>query len=1262
MRGVKPDIQSIAAQCPDVPEAFVRQHAERLESDYFERFDPDRVAEHIRHLHALSSDRPFVMTTEPAAPGHLDCTLLAFDYDGLFSLVCGIFAGMGLSIHTGEIFTYARRASPTLRELQRTRRRHASAERRRVIDHFAGHYQADLPAGLWIEELERRLTEVLGLLEQGDESSHETARSRVNEWVIRRLGRETHAFSPVLYPVEIEVEPDRGGRTELRVISQDTPAFLYTLTNALALQGLLIERVRIRTVMDQVEDHIEVVDASGHAVTEPDHIDRIKWSVLLTKQFTYYLDTAPDPYRALSRFEHIVRDAVRRPDVENWAAMLSDPDAMRDLAHVLGASDFLWEDFIRSQYEQLLPMLQPHVKGHRFSTLPDVLAKHLDEALAQAADLSARKQIINECKNREIFLIDLDHILDPTTDFQALGERLTALAELIVDRSASVVYAHRAERHGVPRTVAGLDVPYTILGLGKMGGAALGYASDIELMFVYSDSGRTDGPEPLDNGEFFTRMVKDVAGFIETKREGIFRIDLRLRPHGRDGPQGVSLESFIKYYGPGGPAHSYERLALVRLRTVGGDRGLGRRIERLRDEFIYTTRSIVPEELRALREKQFHEKSRPGVYNAKFSPGALVDVEYSVQLLQVMSGGDNETLRSPRIHRALEGLADGGILDEDEADQLRDAYDFLRRLINSLRMLRGSAEDLFLPPEDAPEFLHLARRMGYRSRNDFSPARQLYVEFETQTAVVRTFVEKHLGRDSLPGPESGNVADLLLADTAPEPRTAILEQYGFRDTRRAYDNLRRLAGRGARRDLFVKLAVLACDQLSREPNPDMALNNWERFTQAMGRPEAQYNLLFAQPRRFEILLGIFARSQFLADTLIRSPEFFEWATTPDILYRERKRDALAAELSDLSAAEPEHDTWLKALCKYRRRELLRIGTRDMCLHLPLAEITRDISALADAVIEAALDRAWSDTLRAHPDAAEPGDPQEQFCVFAFGKLGGYELNYSSDIDLMGVCGDVSAPRKALTVRVMEQLRADLSRHTAEGHAYRVDLRLRPYGRSGDLVPSVDQVLTYYRDTAELWEIQALLKLRPVAGSRIVGDRLRDGLTALIRRPRAAADIFSAIRRLREAAIEQLEHRGAEKMDVKSGVGGIRDIEFLVQGLQLLHADERPEILSGNTIEALRRLREAHLLSDSVCDTLSDDYVFLRSVEHFLQILEDRQIHRLPEDDAEMEALAKRALDIRAGAADLRAELARRQERVRTVCEDVIKNNDFAGNE
>ncbi len=1191
------------------------EHMARLGERYSRIFSEKDVERHLAALSRLSPRHPVEVLLDPRRDGTLDCTVLAFDYPSEFSLIAGILAGMGFSVVSGEVFTDE--GTPQTAMKRKRFGREDLGKRRRIIDHFSGVVDTPLPLETWGEELRSRMKAAIRLLENGDDPSISEAKQQVNELVVRRLAPLHQGSCPVPYPVEIQMDDDTEAFTRLRVISEDTPAFLYALSNALSLHDVSIEHVRIRTIHGRVEDEIDLVDLQGRKIDNPELLNRVKFSVLLTKQFTYFLGAAPDPFTALSRFEQIVRDVVQKKKGKEWLDLLTHPDLLRDLARLLGASDFLWEDFIRLQYETLLPMLGPYLETRPVSQATETLAERMREALKDALSFEEQEQRLNQFKDGEIFFIDLEHILRPESTFDSFALALTRLAERVVDEGAKIVYQDLARRFGKPRTVAGLEARYAILGLGKLGGAALGYASDLELLFVYNDSGTTDGDNPLSNAEFFDRFVKGVTSLIKSKREGIFQLDLRLRPFGNAGPLASSLDAFCRYYGPTGPSHSYERLALVRLRAIGGDPELGKQVERLRDEMVYFSGHLDLQELKDLREKQFMEKTGATQLNAKFSPGGLVDLEYSVQILQVTHGKEVPSLRTPLLREALEVLSEEGVLSAEESARLINAYTFLRHLINSMRMLRGSAMDLFLPAQDSPEFAHLARRMGYSRGGPLEPSEQLRIDFENHSAAVRVFVERHFGRDSIPGAMAGNAADLVLSDQVPrETRDSILRDGGFDHPERAYANIKSMAGGGTRRATFAKLALLAFDILKRKPDPDMALNNWERYVRARVSADFHYHLLLSQPMRLELLLGIFAGSQFLSDALVRNPGFLDWVVAPEVLHKLRETRDIEEELSRMASGGGSHREWLNRLRRLRRREMLRIGIRDICLGVSTREVMLELSRLAEAFVQAVLKKRIQ----------EHREWKDRFCILALGKLGGHELNYSSDIDLLGLWSDEDVKngqeKKIFFARVMEDLRSDLSSHTEEGYAYRVDLRLRPFGRDGELVPSWSSLVRYYYDVASLWEVQAALKMRPVAGNVRLGYSFLEKIRPVFLQGRKREDIARSIEKMRFMGVKT--HSGATP-DVKSGVGGLRDVEFLVQGLQLIHGGRIPSLLEGNTLNALELLGKENVLPEPVALALKEDYLFLRRVEHYLQVLEDRQIHAIPKDKRELKALARRLL-------------------------------------
>jgi len=818
---MKPAPETLHHLAPDVDERLVAEHLARLDDSYFDAFPPEAIAAHLRALAGLSPVHPVATLVDAQT-----ITVLAFDHASAFALICGVLASAGFGIDSGEVFTYAP-AAPMPRS--RPRRDPLGRlvldpyRRRRIIDRFAGGPTADVHR----EQLQERLAEVLGLLEQGEAQA---ARQRVNELVADSL-REHPLTANRLYPVEVRAE-NEGAFTRLDVRSQDTPAFLYAFSTGLSLHGVSIERVRIATEGAVVHDQIDVTAAGGGPVTDPVALELLRVSAVLTKHFTSFLDRAPNPSAALERFNLLVQDMFERGGEQSLAQLL-EPEAMRGLARLLGASDFLWEDFVRVQYESLLPFLHPRPNGQPLSAWLDDAPRRLEEALQGAEGVAEIKRRLNAYKDREAFMMDLEHVLSGGQDVARLSTRLTALAEQVVRTAAEAVCRELASRLGEP------DSRYAIFGLGKLGGAALGYASDLELLLVYDNQA---------GATFFAELVQELTRFVEAKQDGLFQIDLKLRPFGIDGPLAASLDGFASYYGPGGPAHSLERLALTRLRAIAGDAALGAEVERLRDQVLYDVPSINLDELRTTRLLQFEQKSRLGSYNAKYSPGALVDVEYAAEILQVLHGKGHPEVRSPRTQDALRGLQAIGVIGQQDLDQLLGAYDFLGRLINGLRMLRGWSADVFLPDWKSDEFAHLARRMGYEPRGGLSASQQLHVEVESRTAAVRDFVERRFGPAGLPGPVVANVADLVLSDSVlPAVRERVLRSAGFRDPARAYANLRRLAGEDTRRAIFAQLAVLACEVLAEQPDPDGALDAWRRRVDDLPNPEADFRRLLEEP-------------------------------------------------------------------------------------------------------------------------------------------------------------------------------------------------------------------------------------------------------------------------------------------------------------------------------------------------------------------------------------------------------------------------------
>jgi glutamate-ammonia-ligase adenylyltransferase len=341
------------------------------------------------------------------------------------------------------------------------------------------------------------------------------------------------------------------------------------------------------------------------------------------------------------------------------------------------------------------------------------LQTELATVLEAAGDGPARRTVLNAFKDREMFRIDMRQIQGHIAKFGQFSQELTDLAEVVVEAAARICEKELQAQFGRPCLEDGQPSVLSICGLGKAGGHELGFASDIELMFIYAGNGKTSGPRAITTAEFYGKLVQEVNQAVKARQEGVFEIDLRLRPYGKAGSMAVSIDAFRRYFGPEGDAWPYERQALVKLRPIAGSADLGAQIIRLRDEMIYTDEPFDVAAMRAMRERQIRHLVTAGTINAKFSPGGLVDVEYLIQGLQISHGQHNPGLRLTNTRQAMRALATAGIIGTDDYQHLHEAHIFLRRLINALRMVRGNAKDLTVPPSDSEELAFLARRLDY---------------------------------------------------------------------------------------------------------------------------------------------------------------------------------------------------------------------------------------------------------------------------------------------------------------------------------------------------------------------------------------------------------------------------------------------------------------------------------------------------------------------------------------------------------------------
>ncbi len=487
-----------------------------------------------------------------------------------------------------------------------------------------------------------------------------------------------------------------------------------------------------------------------------------------------------------------------------------------------------------------------------------------------------------------------------------------------------------------------------------------------------------------------------------------------------------------------------------------------------------------------------------------------------------------------------------------------------------------------------------------------------------------------------------NLKDLLLSRQLDfQQVSSLLSPYGFREVKKADTNLQLIADEPRVKQLLAEILDEFLDCLFHSPDPDQALNYLERFTRAAYSKTQLLTYLRDSPYTLAMLTKLFGSSPFLSEILIRNPTYLYWIADPQVLEREKSKSSLNREVSTTIRNLKNQERKLEALCLLKRRELLRIGVRDLLKKSSVEETTMALSVLAEILIQNVLEicnafmqRRYGAPLRSNTTGKRK---QADFTVLGMGKLGGGELNFSSDVDLLYLydsgSGKTSGLRgKAITNqisnaeyfrRLSQEITSALSGITNEGSLYRVDLRLRPEGKSGQITSPLKGYQQYYESRGETWERLALVKAWPVAGSSSLGKQFIKRISSFIYHPPFSLKNLQEVRHIKERIDRKMLARSQDKLNVKLGTGGIREIEFIVQSLQIIFGGKTSQIRERNTLKALEKLSKQRLLSREAYSNLREAYIFLRNVEHSLQMVHEFQTHLLPDNPQEMKLCALR---------------------------------------
>ncbi|MFC2085874.1 glutamine synthetase adenylyltransferase [Bacteroidota bacterium] len=680
--------------------------------EYREVFSRGEIDRHTILAHRLSVQKPVTVEASELKDDTWRLTIVGYDFPGVLSVITGLLLIFGFDIIDGQVFTDEQRSDTP------DSRPPSDQSRRKIVDVFTVKPVSD---GISSDTWRRYADELDDLVRALSDHGREKAQGLLAERLVEsNVGRERTA-PLTLYPVDILIDNDTDSRFSiLHIEAPDTVGFLYELTNALSLLNVDIARVGVASAGERVRDSLYVTNSRGDKITSEVEQHQLRLATVLVQHFTHLLPQAPNPTTALLQFRSLLVNLLTRDDWTTEIASLERPEVLDALTRILGVSDFLWNDFLRMQHETLFPLIENVDRLKTLRTKSDIENELIAE-LSTVDDLETQIEKLNRFKDHEMFRIDMRYILGHIDEFGQFSSEITDLGEVIVSEALRISIEKVASTAGHPMFEDGSPCPLSVCALGKFGGREMGFASDIELLFVYEASGHSNGPVELTNAQYFDRVAQEFLNIIRAKRDGVFEIDLRLRPYGSTASLATSLAAFRRYFDVDGAAWPYERQLLLKLRPVAGDTELGLHVVQLKNRILASIGMFDAGSMRAMRERQLRHLVTPGTLNAKYSPGGLVDIEYLTQALQISCCNRYPALiEFVNTASALRELLKCEMLESSDYNVLVDALMLQRRVIDGMRMVRGNARDLDIPPPDSQEMLYLSRRLKRGSPSDLA--------------------------------------------------------------------------------------------------------------------------------------------------------------------------------------------------------------------------------------------------------------------------------------------------------------------------------------------------------------------------------------------------------------------------------------------------------------------------------------------------------------------------------------------------------------
>lgn len=841
-------------------------------------------------------------------------------------------------------------------------------------------------------------------------------------------------------------------------------------------------------------------------------------------------------------------------------------------------------------------------------------------ALPAAPDEQALMQQLRLCRRKEM-LRWLFRDANDLCSVSGLTGELSGFADAVIEYTLAFLHSKLLSVHGEPvGEDSGQPLRMCVIAMGKLGANELNLSSDIDLIFTYPEAGETSGPAVISNQEFFVRLGQHLVRLLDavTADGFVFRVDMRLRPWGDGSALASSFSAMENYYERHG--REWERYALIKARICAGDLGRGQELMRALRPFVFR-RYIdfgVFESLREMKSMIEREVRRKGMdNNIKLGRGGIREVEFMVQAFQLIRGGVDKRLQQRELLPVLALLGESGLLPLPVTQELREAYLFLRRVEHRIQGLHDrQTQEL---PVAADEQWRLATSLGFADWAAFMEVLEQHralVEAQFRNVIV-VREEK----------DAGSVALGSALWCAPdEELPALLGAQRFTDAAGSATRLLELrsnrhlrAMQSVGRERLDKLMPLLLQECVAHEEPDVALLRCLPLVESVLRRTAYMMLLVENPAALKRLVDLCAASPWIAEELARYPVLLDELLNAQTLFSPPGKEEIEAELRQVLVRIPEDDleAQMEALRIFQKGQMLRVAASDITGAMPLMKVSDYLTWLAEAVLEEVLWLTWRSLTGRHgrPLRADgtPCDPD--FIIVGYGKLGGLELGYGSDLDLVfihdgGPDGETEGPRAidnaSFFARLGQKIIAFLTTATAAGQVYDVDMRLRPSGNSGMLVSSLSAFRKYQEESAWTWEHQALVRARVVAGDKRLAAAFDEERHKVLSQARDREHLRGEVVEMRDKMRAHLSSEAPGKkgqgFDLKQDRGGIVDIEFMVQYGVLAWAHETPELTRyPDNVRILEGLANRGLLPSDAAAGLRDAYLQYRARGHRLAL-------------------------------------------------------------